>query len=87
MERSIDHGEVHSKAVEIGRKSRVPEAADRLAASNPDQFISSLVQRIKPEAAQGMADEEIVAILADHLWAGWLQVELNHAEQSANHKG
>jgi len=85
VDRRINYEEIHARAVETGRQSGVPDAGERLAAINPDKFVEELVARIKPEKAQSLTDAEITNILADHLWIGWLQVELSQAEKSANH--
>jgi threonine synthase len=80
LDRDISHSAVHAKAVEIGRKSSIPEVAERLATSNPEKYIVHLMGNSKEEVAKAMTDEEIVEALATHLWVGWLQAELNHVE-------
>lgn len=84
MGRAIIHAVVHAKAVELGRKSSVPDTAERLANATPSRHIASLVDRVREDAAKDLSDDEVASFLAQHLWIDWMRAELQHAEESVS---
>lgn len=77
MTRTLNKSAIHAKAVELGRASpnNMQDTANRLAYSNVDSVIESIISRLKPKAWE-LQDAEIIQACANDLWYQWCQAEL-----------
>lgn len=76
--RYINKAAIHAEAVKIGRASRngMKRTANRLAASDVDKAVGSILTSLKAEA-WSMEDAVIIEACARRLWLDWLTTEIN----------
>jgi hypothetical protein len=69
---------IHIAAIEYGNIRNMEATVNRLRVSNVDTTISSMLDRLKPDAIKRYSQGELIEKLGQHLWGLWCMAELKN---------